>query len=77
MSKEVLQITISKSKIPTSKIGKWFYWNVYFIPFKIWRPKLMSKIYLGLSNICLAILPKAEREKILKEFEEVTVIIKD
>jgi hypothetical protein len=77
MNKEVLQITFTKAKVPKSKIRKWFYWNVYWRVWKIWKPHFLAKFYWGLSNLILALLPKAEREKALKEFEDVTVVIKD
>lgn len=77
MEKEVLQITLSKSKAPTSKLGKWWYWKIYFPIWNIWRPKMMAKVYMGLSNFILMLIPKSEREKILKEFEEIEVVIKD
>lgn len=75
--KEVLQITISKTKAPKTKLGKWFYWKVYFPIWRIWRPKMLSKIYWAISEGILKILPKSEREKLLKEFKEIDVVIKN
>jgi len=75
--KEVLQITLTKTKVPKSKIGKWFYWEIYWTVWKVWRPKIMAKIYLALSNFFLMLIPKSEREKVLREFEDVTIVIKD
>ena len=75
--KDTLQITISKVKSPKSKLGKWFYWNIYFTIWRIWKPKIMAKIYLALSNFFLMFIPKSKREKILKEFENIDVVIKN
>jgi hypothetical protein len=77
MSKEVLQITFKKAKVPDSKLGKWFYWKIYWKVWQIWRPKMLAKFYGALSNFIFALMPKAEREKILKEFENIEVHIKD
>ena len=75
--KDTLQITLSKVKLPNSKLGKWLYWNVYFRIWKVWRPKLLAKFYYGLSNFFFMFLPKVEKEKALKELENIDVIIKD
>jgi hypothetical protein len=75
MAKEILQITISKHKAPTSKFGKWFYWKIWFRVWYIWKPKVMSKIYKALSTVMLSMLPKAKREEILKELGEIEVHI--
>jgi hypothetical protein len=77
MSKDVLQITISKTKVPKTKLGKWFYWNIYFQVWRVWRPKLMAKIYWALSEFIFCMLPKSEQQKMLKEFDEVKVVIKN
>jgi len=75
--KEVLQITISKAKTPKTKLGKWWYWKVYWKIWKIWRPKLLAKFYGGLSMLMLSLLPKNKREEILKEYENIEIVIKD
>lgn len=75
--KEVLQITLSKVKAPTSKLGKWWYWKIYWPVFKIWKPKMLAKLYGALSTVALSIMSEAEREKALKEFENIDIKIKD
>ena len=75
--KESLQITISKAKTPKTKLGKWLYWKIYWKIFKIWKPRILAKIYGALALVALSLLPKSEREKLLKEFENINVIIKD
>ena len=77
MSKEVLQITLTKAKVPKSKIGKWLYWSVYFTVWKIWRPKILAKIYWWLSELFLRMISKSEREKLIKETEDFDVVIKN
>ena len=39
---EILQITISKREAPKTKLGRWFYWRVWFKIWGIWRPKFLS-----------------------------------
>jgi hypothetical protein len=75
--KEVLQITITRGKQPKTQIGKWLFWKIYWPIWKIQRPKLLSKFYYGLSNFILYLLPKKEREKQLKEFEDFDIVIRD
>jgi hypothetical protein len=75
--KEVLQITITKAKSPTSKLGKWWYWKIYWPIFKVWKPRMLAKIYGALAIVALSLLPKAEREEALKEFQNIEVTIKD
>jgi len=75
--KEVLQITISKAKTPKSKLGKWWYWKIYWPIFKIWKPRMLAKIYGALAIVALSFLSKEERIKALKEFENINVTIKD
>ena len=77
MSKEILQITISKRKAPKTKFGRWFYWKVWFQVWSIWRPRVLAKFYGSLSNIFLSLIPKEKREEILEEFEEIEVHIVD
>jgi len=75
MAKEVLQITISERKAPKTKLGKWFYWKVWFQVWRIWRPKMLSKFYKAMSNLMLLPLSKEKRAEVLKEFEEIEVQI--
>ena len=42
MDKEILEITISKSKKLKTKFGTWFYWKVWFKVWSIWKPKFLS-----------------------------------
>jgi len=77
MSKEVLQITLTKAKVPNTKLGKWWYWKIYWKVWQIWRPKLLAKIFGGLSMLMLSLMTKKAREEALKEFEEIEVHIKD
>jgi len=70
MTKEILQITLSKQKAPKTKLGKWFYWKIYFKVWKIWKPRLMSKFYHGLYVFFMWLTPKETRKKIEKELEE-------
>ena len=75
MSKEVLQITISKSKIktPKTRFRRWLFWNVYWNVWKVWRPRLMSKIWHGLY---LLLTPASMKKKIDKELEEINIVVK-
>ena len=75
--KEVLQITLTNVKTPKSKLGKWLYWKIYWPIFKVWKPRMLAKFYGALAIVALSLMPKAEREKALKEFENIKVQIKD
>ena len=75
--KEVLQITLTNAKTPKSKLGKWLYWKIYWPIFKVWKPRMLAKIYGALAIVALSFLPKQEREKLLKEFQNINVTIKD
>jgi len=75
--KESLVITFSKRKLPKTKFGKWFFWKIYFKIWCIWRPLMISKICWALSELILKMLPKKQREELLKEYEEIDVIIKN
>jgi len=75
MTKEILQITISKSKKknPKTRFGRWLFWNVYWKVWKVWRPFVMSKIWHGLY---LLLTPTSIKRKIDKELEEINVVVK-
>ena len=75
MAKSILQITVTKSNAPKTKLGYWFYWNIYWRIWRIWRPKIMSKFYFVVSRIMLSVLPKEKREELLKETEDIEVHI--
>jgi len=77
MPKEILQITLTKQKTPKSKLGKWLFWKIYFPVWKVWRPKMLAKFYWFMSNLMLFLIPKKERDALLKEFEEIEVHVKD
>jgi len=74
MSKEVLQITISKRKTSKYKVIRWFQYK-WFVVWRIWRPKVLSKVCWFLSEMILKMMPQKEREKLLKEFEEIEIHI--
>jgi len=74
--KEYLQVTISKRKGPRTKIGRWLFWRIYWPVWKVWRPNVLSKIFFAISQFFLLLLPKEEREKLKKEYEEIDVVIK-
>ena len=76
MGKEVLQITITKRRLSKYKLLRWFQ-HKWFIVWSIWRPKVTSKFCWYVSQGILKILPEHEREKLLKEFEEIEVHIID
>lgn len=76
MAKEVLQITITNRKLSKNKIIRWFQYQ-WFIIWGIWKPKVVSKICWYISEGILKILPKEEREKLRKEYEEIEVHIVD
>lgn len=59
---ETLQITITKAKTPKTRLGKWWYWNVYWTVWKIWRPKFNSWFFGGLANLFDRILPEEYKE---------------
>ena len=73
--KEILQITISKRKVPKSKFGKWLYWNIWFTIWGIWRPRFLAWLFGGLSNFIYWLAPKSVKEEWDKEFEEIEVHI--
>jgi len=78
MSKEVLQITISKTKLPKSKLGKWLYWNLYWRVWKIWRPKFLAWFFKGLADFIYWCAPKSIKEKWDKEWdEEIKIVVKN
>lgn len=76
MPKEILQITISKRKTSKYKLIRWFQ-NQWFVVWEIWRPKLVSKVCGFMADLMLKMLPKEERDKLLKEFDEIEVHIVD
>ena len=77
MSKDILQITISKQKIPKSKFGHWWFWNIYWKVWKIWRPKFLAWMFRGLANFIYWLAPENVKQELDKEFEEVEIVIKD
>ena len=80
MAKQVLRITIDKTKtkkVPTSRIGRWWYWNVT----GIWWLGVKSKFYGGIYNFMRWLTPKSVLEKWDKEWEEeiggIEVVVKE
>ena len=76
MERQVLQITIKKVKAPKTRFGKWFYWKVYFPFWRIWRPKMLSKVFKFLAEITFSMLPKSEQKRILEESNDFDVVVK-
>ena len=77
MAKEILQITIEEHKEPKSKLGKWFYWKIWYKIWYIYRVRLKSWFYGGVSNMMLKMMPEAKREELLKElFDKDSPIVK-
>lgn len=78
MENKVLQITITKVKLPKSKIIKYLYLKVWFPFWNIWRPKMLSNFYKFITLLLLSLLPKEKRKLLIKEInEEIDIIIKD
>ena len=77
MSKDILQITFSKRKLPKTKFGRWFYWKLKFQVWDIWRPRFLAWFFSGLSTFIYWIVSKEVKEKWDKEFEEIEVHIID
>jgi hypothetical protein len=50
-----------------NKYHKWLYWNIYWRIWMIWRPLLLSKIFLGiaisLEYITLSLTKNKDRDK--------------
>jgi hypothetical protein len=76
MAKEVLQITITTRKASKNKIIRWFQ-HLWFNIWHIYKPKILSKVCWFLSELILKILPKEEREKLRKEYNEIDMVIID
>jgi hypothetical protein len=76
MAKEFLQVTITNRKLSKYKPIRWLQ-HKWFIVWSIWKPKVVSKVCWYISEAILKILPKAEREKLRKEYEEIDMIIID
>ena len=72
MAKEVLQITFKERKEPKTLLGKWWDKHMYWKWVIFWG-KVKAKFFGTLSHVMLSLLPKAKREEIEKEFEEVEV----
>lgn len=78
MNNKTLQITITKVKLPKSRMLRYLYLKVWFPIWNIWRPKMLAKFYFFLSMCLLALLPKEKRDLLVKEMnEEIDIIIKD
>jgi hypothetical protein len=80
MVQEYLQITIRKHRKPKTKLGYWWYWKIWFPVWYIWRPKVLSKFYYGMSvlfRLILRTLSKSKYEEFVKETEEFDVLIKN
>jgi len=77
MEKEILQITISKRKLPKSKFGKWLYWKIWFRVWGIWRPRFSAWFFGALADFMYWLAPREVKEKLDKEFGEIEVHIKD
>lgn len=75
MAKDVLQITIKKTKVPKNKIGL-FFWKIHFRVWHIWRPKIMANIYKFLAEATFSMLPKWKQEELLRESSDFDVIVK-
>ena len=68
--KDTLQITISKAKVPRSKFGNWFYWQIYWQIWCIYRPKFLAWFFkLFISKKRLEELYKEEFNVIIKKEE--------
>lgn len=72
-NKKILQITLSKRKIPKTKFGKWLYWKVWFQIWSIWRPHFIAWFFGGLSDFMYWIAPKNIKEEWDKEFENIEI----
>jgi hypothetical protein len=78
MENKVLQITITKVKLPKLKILRYMYLNIWFRFWNIWRPKMLAKFYEFATLLMLSLLSKEKRELVIKELnEEIDIIIKD
>ncbi len=74
--KEILQITITSKKRAKTKIGR-FFQNAWFKIWCIWKPWFLSKLFWFLSELCLRILPKKQREELRKQYNEIDAIFID
>lgn len=75
MSKEVLQITISKRKAPKTKLGRFLYNKIWFPFWYIWRNKVLALFYGAIADFIYWLAPKHIQEQWDKEFEEIDMII--
>ncbi len=68
--KEILQITIKKPKRFKTKFGKWFYNNIWFTVWYIWKPKVLSIFFRSIADFLYWLAPKSVKEEWDKEFND-------
>ena len=69
---EHLEITFSKRKALKTKFGKWFYWNIYWKIWCIWRPRFLAWFFkLFISKKRLEELYNEEIEVVFKVEENI------
>ena len=78
MAKQVLRITIDKTKKPPkSRLGRWWYWDVTGI---FW-PKVKSLFFGGIYKFLRWLTPKSVLEKWDEEWDEefggIEVVVKE
>lgn len=64
MKEGYFKMTFKKLRVPKNKLLKWFFWNVYWKVWNIWKPKMLSKFYWWLFNSCDIIYEKLTGKKI-------------
>ena len=69
MKKDIIQIEFNKRKPAKTKLGRWFYWEIWFTFWFIWRLRVLSKFYYFMYKIMYVITQKSNdnMSEIIKE----------
>jgi hypothetical protein len=72
MKKDIIQIELNKRKPAKTKLGRWFYWKIWFTFWFIWRLNVLSKFYFYLNKLIKYIGTKLLSINISEEIKEMS-----
>ena len=76
MGEEKLVITLEPIRVPRGRFRRWWFFNVYWRVWKIWKPRFLSFVYGNLARFIYWLSPKRIKEEIDAGMQDIEIVIR-